>query len=85
VWATIPSSFVVVQLLESEDVSDANKKVVRDELSKGKKTLEKAAKGEDAPSKKAPVESNDKNKKKKTTAGPRGNAGAKILLEKLSK
>lgn len=86
-WATSPSSFVVVQLLESEDVSDANKKVVRDELSKGKKTLEKAAKGENAPSKKAPVESDDQQskKKKKTNDGPKGNAGAKILLEKLSK
>ncbi|KAG9525418.1 ARM repeat-containing protein, partial [Aureobasidium melanogenum] len=86
-WATSPSSFVVVQLLESEDVSDSNKKVVRDELSKGKKTLEKAAKGENAPSKKAPVESDDQQskKKKKTNDGPKGNAGAKILLEKLSK
>lgn len=85
-WATSPSSFVVVQLLESEDVSDANKKVVRDELAKGKKALEKSAKGEDAPSKKAPVESDDQQKKKnkKTSQGPKGNAGAKILLEKLS-
>jgi pumilio family protein 6 len=85
-WATSPSSFVVVQLLESEDVSDANKKVVRDELAKGKKALEKSAKGEDAPSKKAPVESDDQQKKKtkKTNQGPKGNAGAKILLEKLS-
>jgi pumilio family protein 6 len=86
-WAVSPSSFVVVQLLESEDVSEANKKVVREELKKGKKTLEKAAKGENAPSKKAPVESDDqKNKKKKATSeGPKGNAGARILLDKLSK
>jgi pumilio family protein 6 len=75
---------LVVQLLESEDVSDANKKVVRDELSKGKMALEKAAKGENAPPKKAPVESDDQQKKKKKTSpGPKGNAGAKILLEKL--
>ena len=87
-WATSPSSFVVVQLLESEDVTAANKKLVRDELAKGKKTLEKAAKGDSASSKKAPVEADDKqgkNKKRKTSEGPKGNAGAKILLEKLSK
>lgn len=84
-WAVSPSSFVVVSLLESEDVEESKKKAVRDELKKGKKALEKAASGEGQPAKakaSADGEKTSKNKKKKTEA-PKGNAGAKLLLEKL--
>lgn len=85
-WAVSPSSFVVVSLLESEDVDESTKKIVRDELKKSKKMLEKAASGEGAqPSKKkdeAEGEKKGKNKKGKSE-GPKGNAGAKILLGKL--
>ena len=88
-WATTPSSFVVVALLESEDVDAAAKKRVRDELVKGKKALLKAAEGEgqgQSASKDKSVEGGKpaKNKKKAAAAeGPRGNAGARLLLEKL--
>lgn len=85
-WAVSPSSFVVVSLLESEDVDEDKKKAVRAELTKGKKALEKAASGEgQAKTKtKEPAEGEKavKNKKKKVE-GPKGNAGAKILLSKL--
>lgn len=89
-WATSPSSFVVVSLLESEDVSEKTKTVVREELKKGKKTLEKAASGDGAAAVARKAKESDgeqagkKNKKRKTEA-PKGNAGAKILLEKLVK
>lgn len=84
-WAVSPSSFVVVSLLESEDVEEKNKKIVREELKKHKKALEKAAKGEGQPIKTKEATDGEKsaeNKKKKTVA-PKGNAGAKILLEML--
>ena len=84
-WAVSPSSFVVVSLLESEDVDESKKKIVRDELKKGKKTIEKAASGEGQVSKpKAPPADGAKaSKNKKKTEGPKGNAGAKIILQKL--
>jgi len=75
-WATGPSSFVVVALAESKDLGEKERKEVLAALKKEKKTLEKAAKGED----KKAVEGEKKGKGK---AAPRGNAGAKILLEKL--
>ncbi|KAK5120514.1 hypothetical protein LTR85_006169 [Meristemomyces frigidus] len=80
-WACSPSSFVVVALLESEDVSDEIKKDVRKALQKGKKDIEKAAKGNGAAAKAADADA--KGKKGKAEGG-KGNAGARILLEKLS-
>lgn len=90
-WATGPSSFVVVAMLEASDFSDAD--TVRKTLKKNKKTLEKAAK-EETPEQKASREAKEqsaaaaaekggkKNKSKKADA-PVGNAGSRILLEKL--
>ncbi|KAK3114304.1 Pumilio y domain member 6 [Teratosphaeriaceae sp. CCFEE 6253] len=66
-WACSPSSFVVVALLESEDVGDDIKANVLKALGAGKKALKQAAKaGGEVEGKK-----------------DRGNAGARILLEKL--
>ena len=62
-WACSDSSFVVVALLESEDVDDAMKTKVMKAIKKGKKSIEAAAKGA------------QKDRK--------GNAGAKILVEKM--
>ncbi len=62
-WACSDSSFVVVGLLESEDVPDDVKDKTKKALKKGKKQIEAASKG-----------SEEKEK---------GNAGAKIVLEKL--
>lgn len=77
-WATGPSSFVVVSLLESGDFEEKKKDEVKKVLKKEKKRLEKAAAGEGDKK-----ESAEKGKKKK--GGPKGNAGAKILLEKIGK
>lgn len=91
-WATGPSSFVVVSLLEVDDFS--SKDELRKLLKKEKKTLEKAAKEETAEqkaSREAAETEGDAEKpakkSKKTVAKkerPVGNAGAKLLLEKLS-
>ena len=62
-WACSDSSFVVVALLESEDVDAKVQKEVRAALVKGKKRVEAAAKGE---------------------KGGKGNAGARILLERIA-
>ena len=63
-WACSDSSFVVVGLLESEDVEESIKKEVMATLKRQKKVLEAAAKG--------------------TGEGDaKGNAGAKILVEKI--
>ncbi|ETS86757.1 hypothetical protein PFICI_00585 [Pestalotiopsis fici W106-1] len=92
-WATGPSSFVPVSLLEADDFSrkDELKKI----LKKEKKTLEKAATEETAEQKAsreaAETSGGDSDKaasKKAKKAAPKkersvGNAGAKILLEKL--
>lgn len=83
-WACSDSSFVVVALLESEDVDKVFKKEVEKALKAGKKQIKKAAE-EGSGSKKAPEadgEEGKKNKKRKTDK-PKGNAGARILLEKL--
>lgn len=92
-WATGPSSFVVVALLEAEDFSskDELKKI----LKKQKKLLEKAATEETQEQKayREAAEANgdsEKPAKKAKKAAPKkekpvGNAGTKILLEKLQK
>ncbi|KAK4634451.1 Pumilio y domain family member 6 [Fulvia fulva] len=72
-WACCDSSFVVVSLLESEDVPDKVKNEVKATLEDAKKQLKKAAEGE----KSAKAEGGKKDKK------PKGNAGARILLEKI--
>ncbi|KAI8959939.1 ARM repeat-containing protein [Daldinia sp. FL1419] len=89
-WATGPSSFVVLSLLEAEDFS--SKSELKSTLKENKKVLEKAA-TEETPEQKAAREANaeeqkgDKKKKGKK-AGPKkepavGNMGSKLLLEKL--
>jgi pumilio family protein 6 len=72
-WACSASSFVVVALTESEDVDADTRKEVMAALKKGKKQLE-AAGGS------APVKTKGK---KKDADAPKGNAGARMLLEKL--
>ncbi|KAI0110068.1 ARM repeat-containing protein [Daldinia grandis] len=87
-WATGPSSFVVLSLLEAEDFS--SKSELKSTLKKNKKALEKAA-TEETPEQKAAGEVNAEEKKKKKggkKAGPKkepavGNMGSKLLLEKL--
>ncbi|KAM3418336.1 hypothetical protein BST61_g4335 [Cercospora zeina] len=71
-WATSDSSFVVVALLESEDVDEDIKKRVKKALEKGKKEIKKAAEG----GSKSKVEKlsseedgNGKNKKRKVEKG----------------
>jgi pumilio family protein 6 len=74
-WACSASSFVVVALTESEDVPVDVKKEVMAALKKGKKQLEAA--GGSKPEK-------SKGKKKGAVDDkPKGNAGARMLLEKL--
>ncbi|KAM0722853.1 hypothetical protein Q7P37_001051 [Cladosporium fusiforme] len=74
-WACSASSFVVVALTESEDVPADVRKEVMAALKKGKKQLETAAGPKSKPEK-------GKGKKEKSDA-PKGNAGARMLLEKL--
>lgn len=77
-WATGEGSFVVVALTEAEDFK--KKDEVLKALKKDKKKLEAAAK----PAGDAKDGSKKKQRKgDKTPAGPRANAGARILLEKL--
>ncbi|KAK5720566.1 Pumilio y domain member 6 [Elasticomyces elasticus] len=73
-WACSPSSFVVVSLLESEDVDGSIKVEVKKALKKANKAVQKAADGE-------AVEGDAKGKKESKA---KGNAGARILLEKMS-
>lgn len=74
-WATGPGSFVIVGLVESEDFSKKDEALSA--LKKGKKKLEAAA----GP---APDASKKKEKKGDKKQGkPAGNAGARILLQKL--
>ncbi|KAI1410777.1 ARM repeat-containing protein [Hypoxylon sp. FL1857] len=90
-WATGPSSFVVVSLLEADDFS--HKDELKGILKKNKKALEKAA-TEETPEQKAAKEAISMNEEEKKTtkkgkkAGPKkevpvGNMGSKLLLEKL--
>ncbi|KAK5628135.1 hypothetical protein RRF57_003850 [Xylaria bambusicola] len=91
-WATGPSSFVVLNLLEADDFSNGNE--LKKTLKKNKKQLEKAA-TEETPQQKAAREAAttdgeaDKapNKGKKSGVKrekPVGNMGSKLLLEKLN-
>ncbi|KAI0124674.1 armadillo-type protein [Xylariales sp. AK1849] len=91
-WATGPSSFVVLNLLEADDFSHADE--LKKILQKEKKTLEKAATEETAEQKafREAAEANgdvaEKTSKRGKKAGlkkerPVGNAGAKLLLENL--
>ncbi|KAI0907870.1 armadillo-type protein [Ustulina deusta] len=90
-WATGPSSFVVLNLLEADDFSHGSE--LREILKKHKKQLEKAA-TEETPDQKAAreaVKTNgevEKAAKRGRKAGskkekPVGNMGSKLLLEKL--
>ncbi|KAK1996864.1 CPL domain-containing protein [Colletotrichum falcatum] len=90
-WATGPSSFVVLNMLEAEDFSHASE--LKKMLKKHKKALEKAATEETAEQKEAKAakvqkeseKSNKgaKNSKKGKSDKPAGNLGSKLLLEKL--
>lgn len=82
-WATGPSSFVVVALLESEEFTGADE--LKKTLKKNKKLLQKAAEEPTAEQKaaKEAAESNETAKKGKKTEAPVGNKGSKLLLEKL--
>lgn len=91
-WATGPSSFVVLSLLEADDFS--HDKELRKTLKASKKLLEKAA-TEETPEQKAAKEAAETNgdekkvpKKKGKKGGPKerpvGNMGSKLLLEKLN-
>ncbi|KAH0491529.1 hypothetical protein TgHK011_002954 [Trichoderma gracile] len=82
-WATGPSSFVVVALLESEEFTSAEE--LKKTLKKNKKQLEKAATEPTAEQKAAKEagEGEETAKKGKKTETPVGNKGSKLLLEKL--
>jgi pumilio family protein 6 len=84
-WATGPGSFVVVGLLEARDFSEVD--ALKKTLKKNKKILEKAATEETAEQKAAreAQETAPKGAKKGKKKGdkPVGNAGSKLLLEKL--
>jgi pumilio family protein 6 len=73
-WATGPGSFVIVGLVESEEFS--KKKEVLSALKKQRKALQAAA----GP---APDASKKKEKKGEKAQKPVGNAGARILLQKV--
>ncbi|KAI2635040.1 armadillo-type protein [Xylaria nigripes] len=90
-WATGPSSFVVLNLLEAEDFSHGQE--LRKLLKKNKKQLEKAA-TEETPEQKASREAAKDNDEGEESAKkgkksrpkkekPVGNMGSKLLLEKL--
>jgi pumilio family protein 6 len=84
-WATGPGSFVVVGLMESSEFSNTDE--LKKTLKKNKKALEKAATEltpEQQAAKEAQEEKGDKVKKgKKRPDVAVGNAGSKLLLEKL--
>ncbi|KAF5651036.1 PUF6 member of the PUF family [Fusarium tjaetaba] len=84
-WATGPGSFVVVGLLEARDFSEVD--ALKKTLKKNKKILEKAATEETAEQKatREAQETAPKGAKKGKKKGdkPVGNAGSKLLLEKL--
>ncbi|KAK1688201.1 CPL domain-containing protein [Colletotrichum godetiae] len=92
-WATGPSSFVVLNMLEAEDFSHASE--LKKTLKKHKKDLQKAATEETAEQKEAKEaraqkdsENSEKGAKKgkkgaKKADRPVGNLGSKLLLEKL--
>ncbi|KKA29527.1 hypothetical protein TD95_003558 [Thielaviopsis punctulata] len=86
-WATGPSSFVIVNMLDSPDFDHVSE--LRKILTKGKAQLEKAARegGTQKFSKEQP-ETAKKNKKKNTSKKPPradpGNRGSQIILERLA-
>lgn len=84
-WATGPSSWVVVALLEAGDFGEAP--ALKKTLKKNKKALEKAATTETAEQKtarEAQEEAQKSGKKgKKKGDKPVGNMGSKLLLEKM--
>lgn len=82
-WATGPSSFVVVALLESEDFTNVEE--LKKTLKKNQKLLQKAAVEPTAEQKaaKEASEGDEAGKKGKKTEAPVGNKGSKLLLEKL--
>ncbi|KAF4955847.1 hypothetical protein FGADI_4242 [Fusarium gaditjirri] len=84
-WATGPGSFVVVGLLEARDFGEVD--ALKKTLKKNKKILEKAATEETAEQKavREAQETAPKGAKKGKKKGdkPVGNAGSKLLLEKL--
>lgn len=82
-WATGPSSFVVVALLESEEFTGADE--LKKTLKKNKKLLQQAAEEPTAEQKaaKEAAEGNETAKKGKKMEAPVGNKGSKLLLEKL--
>lgn len=82
-WATGPSSFVVVALLESEEFTSVEE--LKKTLKKNKKLLQKAAEEPTAEQKaaKEAAEGSETAKKGKKTEAPVGNKGSKLLLEKL--
>lgn len=83
-WATSDSSFVVVALLESEDLDEGIKKKVRKALEKGKQEIKKAAEASnEGKAEKTSDEEEETGKNKKRKVENKGNAGARILLEKL--
>ncbi|GIZ40916.1 hypothetical protein CKM354_000423600 [Cercospora kikuchii] len=83
-WATSDSSFVVVALLESEDLDEGIKKKVRKALEKGKLEIKKAAEASsEGKAEKTSDEEEETGKSKKRKVEHKGNAGARILLEKL--
>lgn len=74
-WACSASSFVVVALTESEDVSANVRQEVLASLKKGRKQIQAAA----------GAKGDGKGKKKdKSDVGSKGNAGARMLLEKIA-
>ncbi|OLN95954.1 Pumilio homology domain family member 6 [Colletotrichum chlorophyti] len=92
-WATGPSSFVVLNMLEAEDFSHASQ--LKKTLKSHKKALQKAATEETAEQKadreakaQKEAEQSEKGAKKGKKGGaksdkPIGNLGSKLLLEKL--
>lgn len=79
-WACGDSSFVVVAFLESEDVPESVNEQVRNKLKNGMKKIEAAANGD---GRGGVVAVNENGKKKRKIEGAKGNAGAKMLLEKI--
>ncbi|KND90209.1 Pumilio homology domain family member 6 [Tolypocladium ophioglossoides CBS 100239] len=87
-WATGPSSFVVVGMMEAGDFGEVD--ALKKTLKKNKKSLEKAVTemtaeqkaAKEAQEEKASTEKGGKKGKKKTEPLV-GNAGSKLLLEKL--
>ncbi|KAF2722806.1 ARM repeat-containing protein [Polychaeton citri CBS 116435] len=79
-WACSDSSFVVLALLESEDVPAGVKTDAKKALKKGKKQLEQAA---NDGGKKGKENGDSKTAKKGKTDAKGGNAGARLLLQQI--